>query len=95
VAMVVVLFPGSDDEPTLQPAALEELSRLGVTSVAVLRDQSGAGLVLEGWAFAPGDAPRAASIVAGVGADVRTLEPLVQIAVSPTATRSPARPQRA
>ena len=58
VAMVVVLFPVSDDEPSLQPAALDELARLGVTSIALLRDSSLAGLVLEGWAFDPRDAHR-------------------------------------
>jgi hypothetical protein len=31
--MVVVLFPVSDDEP----AALEELAQLGITSIALLR----------------------------------------------------------
>jgi len=46
--MVVILFPVSDEEPRLQPAALEKLARLGITSVALLRDTSVAGLVLEG-----------------------------------------------
>ena len=66
--MVVVLFPVSDEEPRLQPGALEQLARLGVTSVALLRDTSIAGLVLEGWAFDPNDAPRAASAVGGAAA---------------------------
>jgi hypothetical protein len=88
VAMVVVLFPVSDEEPRLRPAALDELARLGVTSVAVLRDTSVAGLVLEGWAFDPRDAQRAARAVAGVREDVRTLQPLVQMAISPAAVRS-------
>ena len=51
--MVVVLFEASGREPTLQPAALAELARLGVTSVSLLRDGSTAGLVLDGWAFDP------------------------------------------
>jgi hypothetical protein len=82
VAMVVVLFPVSDEEPKLQPGALENLARLGVTSVALLRDTSIAGLVLEGWAFDPNDARLAASAVGGVQEDVRLLQPLVQMAVS-------------
>jgi hypothetical protein len=83
--MVVVLFPVSDDEPSLQPAALEELARLGITSVALLRDPSLAGLVLEGWAFDPRDAPQAASAVAGARNGLRLLQPVVHMAVSPAA----------
>jgi hypothetical protein len=82
VAMVVVLYPVSAEEPSLGPAAVEGLARLGVTSVAVLRDTSLAGLVLEGWAFDPRDAERAAVAVAGARAGVRLLQPLVQMAVS-------------
>jgi hypothetical protein len=88
VAIVVMLFPVSDQEPKLQPGALEKLARLGVTSVALLRDGSGAGLVLEGWAFDPGDAPRAARAVGDGRADVRLLQPLVQMTVSTDAAPS-------
>ena len=83
--MVVVLFPVSDDEPSLQSAALEELARLGITSVALLRDPSLAGLVLEGWAFDPRDASHAASAVAGARNGLRMLLPVVHMAVSPAA----------
>jgi hypothetical protein len=85
VAMVVVLFPVSDAEPALEPTAFEELAKLGVTSIALLRDRSFAGLVLEGWAFSPRDAHRAVRAVTGASAGVRTLQPIVQMGVSPTA----------
>jgi hypothetical protein len=85
VAMVVVLFPLSDEEPRLRPAALEELAGLGVTNVALLRDPTIAGLVLEGWAFDSSDAPRAACAVVGAREELQMLEPLVHMAVS-TAT---------
>ena len=49
----MMLFPVSDDEPRLEPAALEALARLGITSVALLRDSSVAGLVLEGLGVRP------------------------------------------
>ena len=88
MAMVVVLFPISDEAPRLQPAALEKLARLGVTNVALLRDASVAGLVLEGWAFDPRDARQAAYAVGGVHEDVRLLRPLVQMGISPTAAPS-------
>lgn len=81
MAMVVVLFPLSDEEPVLRPAALEQLAVLGVTNVALLRDTTVAGLVLEGWAFDVSDASRAAYAVAGAGAELQMLEPLAQMAV--------------
>ena len=87
MAMIVILFPVSDEEPRLEPAGLEKLARLGITNVALLRDASVAGLVLEGWAFDPRDAPRAASAVAGAGGDIRTLEPLAQMAVSAASSK--------
>ena len=80
--MVVVLFPVSDDEPRLEPAALEQLAQLGVTSIALLRDPSLAGLVLEGWAFDLRDARQAVCAVAGAREGVRMLQPLVHMAVS-------------
>jgi hypothetical protein len=82
VAMVVVLFPVSDEEPRLRPAALEQLAALGVTNIALFRDTEVAGLVLEGWAFDLRDAPRAACVVAGADTELQMLEPLVQMAVS-------------
>ena len=85
--MVVILFPVSDEEPRLQPAALEKLARLGITSLALLRDTSVVGLVLEGWAFDPRDAPQAACAVAGAREDLRTLEPLAHMAVSAASTQ--------
>ena len=81
--MVVALFPVGD-EPRLEPAGLEELARLGVTNVALLRDSSLAGVVLEGWAFNPRDAHRAVRAVTGASVGVRTLQPIVEIGVSPT-----------
>jgi len=82
VAMVVVLFPVEEAEPRLEPAGFQELAKLGVTSVALVRDSSVAGVVLEGWAFNPRDAQRAVRAVAGASEGVRTLQPLVQMGVS-------------
>jgi hypothetical protein len=83
--MVMMLFPVSDDEPRLEPAAFEALARMGVTSVALLSDSSGTGLVLEGWAFDPLDAPRAAQALKGTREPIRTLQPLVHLAISTAA----------
>lgn len=92
MAMVVVLFPVSDEEPTLQPAALEEFARLGITSVSLVRDEQTMGLVLDGWAFDPARADEAACAVAGACDEVRTLHPLMQMAVS--AAREETAPMR-
>lgn len=86
MAMVVVLFPAADAQPTLVPSGLEDLAKLGITSVALLRDSSVAGLVLEGWAFDSSDAQRAVRAVAGAREGVRTLQPLVQMGISATRT---------
>ena len=82
MAMVVALFTVPDDDPVLEAAGLEELAKLGVTHAAFFRDASVAGLVLEGWAFDARDAQRAVRAVAGTREGVRTLQPLVQMAVS-------------
>jgi hypothetical protein len=44
--------------------------------------------VLEGWAFDPARASEAAFAVAGTNNDVRTLQPLMQMAVSASPTRA-------
>lgn len=82
MAMVLVLFPVFDEEPTLQPSALATLARLGVTSVSLLRDEQTAGLVLEGWALDPARAGEAARAAVGVRDGISTLEPLMQMAIS-------------
>jgi hypothetical protein len=82
VAMVAVLFPISGSEPKLEASALEELASLGVTSVALLRDSSIAGLVLEGWAFDARDVERAARAVTGPCDGARMLRPIAQMSVS-------------
>jgi hypothetical protein len=80
--MVVVLFPVAEAEPRLEPSGLEDLAKLGITSLALLRDSAVAGLVLEGWAFDARDAHRAVQAVAGGREGVRMLRPLMQMAVS-------------
>jgi hypothetical protein len=81
--MVLVLFPVSEEEPALQPAALAALARLGVTSVSLLRDEQTAGLLLEGWALDSARAGDAARAVAGARVGFRLLQPLAQLAVAP------------
>lgn len=83
MAIMVVLLPASEAEPSLRPAAVSRLAELGVTSVAVVRDQETVGLVVEGWAFDP--ARSAGSVVvaiAGPASRARTLHSLLELAVS-------------
>ncbi len=49
--VVVVLFDASGPEFLIKPEAIERLARLGVTNVAVVRDDATVGVVLDGWAF--------------------------------------------
>jgi hypothetical protein len=89
MAMVLVLFPVSDEVPALQPAALATLARLGVTSASLLRDEQTAGLVLEGWALDPARAEEAARAAAGAREGIRMLQPLMQMAISATRAGKP------
>ena len=82
MAMAVVLYPVSEEALALRPSALEKLASLGVTSVALVGDGSTAGLVLEGWAFDTARAHEAASAALGACEGLRTLRPLMQMAVA-------------
>lgn len=84
MATIVVLIGGKGGPGVIQSSAAAELARLGVTSIAVLQDDLGTGVVLDGWAFDPGrEGDRAAAIVAGGRGRVRTLRPVLQAAISP------------
>lgn len=83
MAMIVVLVPTAEAEPSLRPATVSKLARLGVTSVAMLRDERTLGLVVEGWAFDPKRSTEAViEAIAGPTSSARTLLPLVEMAVS-------------
>jgi hypothetical protein len=91
VGLVVVLLEGVPDGLTLGPRAVAELSALGITSAALVRDTDTVGLVLEGWAFDEAGAELAAAAVVGASAPHRTLRPLAQLAVAPAARTEGAR----
>jgi hypothetical protein len=81
--MVVVLVPASEADPSLQPASVSKLARLGVTSVALVRDERTLALVVEGWAFEPGRSSEAVvAALAGNGSSAQTLHPIAEMAVS-------------
>ncbi len=81
MAMMVVLLGSTDGEVCLRPNHIYELARLGVTNVALLRDEQAVGIVLEGWSFDPARSARAAAEAVGA-ARARTLHPVLEMAVS-------------
>jgi len=89
MALLVLLVPAGRGDLPLGPTAVEALARLGVTSVALARDEQTAAVILEGWAF---DAARPDAALSALGAaadDVRALQPVMQMAVSAAANRAP------
>jgi hypothetical protein len=78
--MMVVLLEALDGEFCVRPDQVAELARLGVSSLALLRDERTVGIVLEGWLFDPARAGVAA--LAGLGDGGRALHPVLQMAVS-------------
>jgi hypothetical protein len=79
VATLVVLV---SEEIPLDSGVLSALARLGVSHVAVVRDEETVGVVLDGWAFDP-EASAAAAVAAVAGArHTRTLRPVAQLAVA-------------
>ena len=88
MAMLVLLVPASETDSSLQPAAVSELARQGVTDIDLVRDEQTVGLVLAGWAFDPSRS--ADAVLAAVGcrrSRARTLQPLLHVAVSALAIR--------
>jgi hypothetical protein len=89
VAMVVVLLPAAEADPSLRPAAVSKLERLGITSVALVRDERTWAVVVEGWAFEPSRSARAvvAAVATGSGR-AQTLHPVAELGVSAAALPS-------
>ncbi|MBA3778742.1 MAG: hypothetical protein H0X16_05500 [Chloroflexi bacterium] len=82
--MVVLLMQRGDREPSVGPTMAAGLARLGVTSVAIVGDPQTVAVVLEGWAFDPaGSADSVSALFAGRGPGIRTLQPVMEMAVSP------------
>jgi hypothetical protein len=82
MAMLVVLLEADGGDVPLGSRAVDRLSRLGVTNVALLRDEQTVCMVLEGWAFDPaGSASEVVSTISAGTRSGRALQPVMQIAV--------------
>jgi hypothetical protein len=83
--MVLVLLGDADGEFCLRQELVSKLARLGVTNVALVRDEQAVGIVLEGWLFDPARSASAAVEAIGAGTGARTLHPIMHLAVSTAA----------
>jgi hypothetical protein len=79
VAMMVVLLDEREGEFCLRAELVSDLARLGITNLALVRDQRTVGIVLEGWSFDPASAENATAVVAAGG---RMLHPVMHMAVT-------------
>jgi hypothetical protein len=82
VAMTVLLLDGTDGEFSFCPELVYELARLGVTNVALVRDEQTVGVVLEGWLFDPEHSADAAAEAINATPAARMLRPVMNVAVA-------------
>lgn len=80
--MLVVLLPGGTTA-CLRSDAVAALARIGVTSIALVRDDRSIGVVVEGWAFDP--LASAEAVIAAVSSrrrGARALQPMMEVALT-------------
>lgn len=83
MAMAMLIGGRDIGQPVVGPVAVGRLAALGITRISLLGDQSGFGVVLEGWAFDPARIDEALRAVFPAGADsVRVFREIEQVAVS-------------
>jgi len=85
MAMVLLVAAPSAGQPVLGPEAAHRLAELGIGRIALLADDAGIGVVLEGWAFDPARVDDAVGSVfpAAGDTDVRVLHDVELVAVAP------------
>lgn len=82
MALLVLMLPAGADA-RLHPDAMADLARLGVTSLAVVRDDRSIGVVVEGWGFdAIGSAEGVLSAICGRSRRARTLRPVMEMTLT-------------
>ena len=90
MALLVLLVPTNGDEVVIGSHAVEALTRLGVASISVARDEMTTAVILEGWAFQSARVEPAIAALGLSSCDVRALQPVAQMAV-PAPTQYPKR----
>ena len=85
MAMLVVLLDDPTGEFSLRQELVASLARLGVTNVALVRDEQTVGIVLEGWLFDPARSADAATGAVGATSRTPVLHPVLHLAVSTAA----------
>ena len=83
MATAMLVSGEMDGEPVVGPVVAERLAALGITSLSLLRDRTGIGVVLEGWAFDPARIDEAARVVfPGGQSTIRILHEVERVAVT-------------
>ncbi|MDQ4064825.1 MAG: hypothetical protein M3161_02135 [Actinomycetota bacterium] len=82
MAMLVLLLDKHADATSIDTRTAARLSELGVTNIALLRDDTTVGVVLDGWAFDPVRSADEAAAVFGNGA--KKLSPVLQTVLTPS-----------
>lgn len=85
MAMLVVLLDDPTGEFSLRQELVASLAQLGVTNVALVRDEQTVGIVLEGWLFDPARSNGEVADAFGNAPSQRTLHPVLQLGVSTAA----------
>ena len=94
MATMVLLLESSDGDFNLGDGAISELANLGVTNVSLLRDRTTVGIVLEGWLFDPAVSAEAAASAIGADSGVRSLQPVMHVALAREAGRLAPLPEK-
>jgi hypothetical protein len=80
---VMLIADNHAGQPVVGPDAAERLGSLGITRIALLRDESSTAVVLEGWAFDPARTDEATRAVFPAGGTrLRTFHEVQHVAVS-------------
>jgi len=93
MALLVVLVPAEGKYASIDSEAVGGLARLGVTTVSLARDEETIAVIVDGWAFDPTSDDAVLAALGAGAAGARTLQPLMQMAVS-AAAKEGGRPWR-
>ena len=82
MALLVVMLPAGANA-RLDPDAVMDLAGLGITSLALVRDDRSVGVVVEGWGFDPiGSAEGVLSAICGSRNRTRTLRSVMEMTLT-------------